>query len=393
MRKKIKELSKYYLPRIKDIRRRIHEYPEIGFEEEQTSKFIQEVLTDLAIPFEVMCKTGVVGLIKGGKPGKTILLRADMDALPVEELADVPYKSKIKGKMHACGHDGHVAGLLGAAMILNDLKTELAGNVKLMFQPAEETTGGALPMIEAGILENPTVDAALGLHLWGPLKKGHVQVCVGPMMAAADTFHVTIQGRGGHAAMPHLCIDPISIVGQAVNSLQTIISRKINPLHPAVLSICQIQAGDATNIIPETASFSGTVRTFQSTVRKEIPEYMQEFLQGICKANGAQLKFDYHYGYPALINNQEMTNLVYQAVSTCLGEEHISYLPEPNMGGEDFAYLCERVPAAFYFVGIAEENKPNPVHHHPEFQWDDSVLEISAATLAQATVNFLNAKE
>lgn len=390
MQEKMQELAKYYLPKMKAIRRSIHEYPEIGFEEERTSKFIQELLTELAIPFEVICKTGVVGLIKGGKPGKTILLRADMDALPVEELADVPYKSKIKGKMHACGHDGHVAGLLGAAMILNDLKEELVGNVKLMFQPAEETTGGALPMIEAGILEHPTVDAALGIHLWGALEKGHVQVGSGPMMAAADTFHVTIQGKGGHAAMPHLCVDPISIAMQAMNSLQTIVSRKINPLQPAVLSICQMQAGDATNIIPETASFAGTVRTFHATTRTEIPEYMQEFLHGICKVNGASLHFDYHYGYPALINNQEMTDLVYRAASQCLGEAYVSYLPEPNMGGEDFAYLCERVPAAFYFVGIAEADKPNPVHHHPKFQWDDDVLEISAATLAQATVLFLN---
>jgi len=386
----IKELADKYFTAYSRIRQHLHQYPELSGEEYETSRFIQAELDKLGIEHEVVYKTGVVGLIRGGKPGKTVLLRADMDALPIEETADVPYRSKNPGRMHACGHDGHTAGLLGAAMILNELKSELCGNVKLMFQPDEELNGGALPMIEAGILENPTVSAAFGLHLWGPMPVGKVYYKDGPMMAAADAFTITIKGRGCHAAMPQVGIDPVVIAASTITEFQNIVSRKIDPLKPAVISTCSIHGGDAFNVIPQEVELKGTVRTLHEQVRSQIPDLMEQVLKGQAEASGCDYEFNYKRGYPAVVNHKAPNQVAVSAFSKIVGSENVMELEDPNMGGEDFAYLGQRVPSAFLYVGIAEADKPVPIHHHPEFQWQDDVLKVSSAGLAQIAVDFLN---
>lgn len=385
------ELAQKFYPEVSRIRQHLHQYPELSTQEFETSKFIQSELDKLGIPYEIMDKTGVVGLIKGKHPGKTVLLRADMDALPIEEEVDIPFKSKNPGRMHACGHDGHTAGLLGAAMILNALKGDLHGTIKLMFQPDEEVSGGAQRMIAAGILENPKVDAAFGLHLWGPLPQGKVYYKDGPMMAAPDQFDITITGRGTHAAMPHLGIDPIVIGSQIVTQLQTIPSRKLNPLSPAVISVTGFNAGgDAHNVIPQQAHLKGTVRTLDPETRKIIPTLMENILKGHELSDGISYAFDYKYLYPPVINNEDTNKIAVAAFEKVVGAENVSQLSEPNMGGEDFSYLGELIPTSYLFVGIAEPGKPAPIHHHPEFQWNDEILKITSAGLAQTAWDFLN---
>lgn len=382
-------IAEKHFKHIQSIRHQIHENPEIGYEEVETSNLIKRELDALNIPYQSMAHTGVVGLIQGKYPGKTVLLRADMDALEVEELADVPYKSKVKGKMHACGHDGHVAGLLGAAMILNELKDQLHGQVKLMFQPSEEKDGGALPMIEAGILDNPKVDAAFGIHLWGPVEEGVVKTIAGPMMAAPDEFHVTIHGIGTHAAMPHLGIDPIVVASQVIMQLQTIVSRFNNPLSPAVLSVCTIHGGEAFNVIPTQVTFGGTVRTFDESLRTAIEKQIEQVVDGVCRANGTTYEYTFSRQYPPLINDEKMVDFVETSLAKIIDPNRIQRLEEPSMGGEDFAYLANNVPSAFMFVGIAKKGQPAPVHHHPMFGFDDRILIDSSCFLSQLALDYL----
>ncbi|WP_026896050.1 M20 metallopeptidase family protein [Clostridiisalibacter paucivorans] len=389
-KERIVELSKKYYDRYVELRHEIHMYPETAFEEERTAKLVANELEKLGIEvYRNIGKTGVLGIIRGKYPGHTVLLRADMDALDIQEEADVPYRSKVKGKMHACGHDGHTAGLLGAAMILNELKDEIHGNIKLVFQPAEEDSGGAKPMIDEGILENPKVDVAFGCHLWGDIKEGNIMVKYGPMMAAPDKFIIKVIGKGGHASMPHKTIDPITISAQVINSMQTIVSRKVSPLKSAVISFGSINGGLAHNVIPNVIEMSGTVRTFDDDLRKWIPEAMEKTLKGIVELNDASYEFDYIEHFPPLINNDEMTDLVSQSVSKVVGEENIIIGNEPNMGGEDFAYFAQAVPSCFFFVGIApDEDNPIP-HHHPHFAWDDKNLLVSSQSLAMIALDYL----
>jgi len=315
-----------------------------------------------------------------------------MDALLVEEKVDIPYKSKTKGKMHACGHDGHTAGLLGAAMILNELKDELKGNVKLIFQPDEENEGGALPMIKEGVLENPKVDAAFACHLWGNTKEGNIEVKFGPTMASTDIFEIDIIGEGGHAAMPHLSIDPIIMGTEIINEFQKIISRRINPLLPAVLTIGSFNGGNTHNVIPDDVTIKGTIRTFEEEVRNEIPKLMEKIIKNITKSYGGSYKFKVHKKYPSLINDKEMTYLVKKSVSKIIGEKNVFESKYPNMGAEDFAYFTQNIPSSFYFIGIAkDENKP-VAHHNPYFKWDDKNLLIVSRTLAQIAVDYLDTK-
>lgn len=390
--KNIKGLSEKYYEKLKDIRHRIHMYPEDGFCEFKTSKLIIEELTNLGIKASPIAKTGVLGIIEGKYEGKTVLLRADMDALQVEEKADVEYKSKIKGMMHACGHDGHVTGVLGAAMILNELKDELHGNVKFAFQPAEEREGGAQLMIKEGILENPKVDIAFGAHVWGEMKEGMVGVKKGALMAAPDIFNFKITGVGGHAAVPHISIDPITITCQIINGIQTIVSRMSNPVDPVVISCCKIQGGETHNVIPNDVEVEGTIRTLNEETRKWVPNVMENVIKGITSSYGATYEFEYDKGYPVLINDDKATSMVSESIAKIIGNENIIEMKEPSMGGEDFAYFAQNVPASFYFVGIAkDENKP-VIHHNPYFEWDDNNLKILSETLAQATVDFLSDK-
>ena len=386
----VKRLGEKYLQHMINLRETIHMYPEDGFSEFTTSKIIIEELEKLGIKVQKnVAKTGVVGLIEGKYPGKTVLLRADMDALKIQEQADVEYKSKIDGMMHACGHDGHVAGLLGAAMILNELKDNLHGNVKLVFQPAEERDGGALPMIEEGVLENPKVDAAFAAHLWGYLNEGEVHLKEGPMMASPDIFNIKVIGKGGHGAVPQEAIDPIVITCQIVNSLQTIVSRKINPLDPVVITCGRIQGGDCHNVIPNEVELEGTIRTFNEETRNWVPKVMEDLIRGITTSQGAAYEFKYEPKYPALINDKYMTSFAKESLKKVVGEENVFDLKEPNMGGEDFAYFAQKVPSAFIFVGIAH-NKIEPViHHNPYFKLDSKNVGILAQSLSQIAIDYL----
>ena len=386
----VKRLGEKYLQHMINLRETIHMYPEDGFSEFTTSKIIIEELEKLGIKVQKnVAKTGVVGLIEGKYPGKTVLLRADMDALKIQEQADVEYKSKIDGMMHACGHDGHVAGLLGAAMILNDLKDNLHGNVKLVFQPAEERDGGALPMIEEGVLENPKVDAAFAAHLWGYLNEGEVHLKEGPMMASPDIFNIKVIGKGGHGAVPQESIDPIVITCQIVNSLQTIVSRKINPLDPVVITCGRIQGGDCHNVIPNEVELEGTIRTFNEETRNWVPKVMEDLIRGITTSQGAAYEFKYEPKYPALINDKYMTSFAKESLKKVVGEENVFDLKEPNMGGEDFAYFAQKVPSAFIFVGIANNKSEPVIHHNPYFKWDSKNVGILAQSLSQIAIDYL----
>ena len=386
----VKRLGEKYLQHMINLRETIHMYPEDGFSEFTTSKIIIEELEKLGIKVQKnVAKTGVVGLIEGKYPGKTVLLRADMDALKIQEQADVEYKSKIDGMMHACGHDGHVAGLLGAAMILNELKDNLHGNVKLVFQPAEERDGGALPMIEEGVLENPKVDAAFAAHLWGYLNEGEVHLKEGPMMASPDIFNIKVIGKGGHGAVPQESIDPIVITCQIVNSLQTIVSRKINPLDPVVITCGRIQGGDCHNVIPNEVELEGTIRTFNEETRNWVPKVMEDLIRGITTSQGAAYEFKYEPKYPALINDKYMTSFAKEPLKKVVGEENVFDLKEPNMGGEDFAYFAQKVPSAFIFVGIANNKSEPVIHHNPYFKWDSKNVGILAQSLSQIAIDYL----
>lgn len=386
----VKRLGEKYLQHMINLRETIHMYPEDGFSEFTTSKIIIEELEKLGIKVQKnVAKTGVVGLIEGKYPGKTVLLRADMDALKIQEQADVEYKSKIDGMMHACGHDGHVAGLLGAAMILNELKDNLHGNVKLVFQPAEERDGGALPMIEEGVLENPKVDAAFAAHLWGYLNEGEVHLKEGPMMASPDIFNIKVIGKGGHGAVPQESIDPIVITCQIVNSLQTIVSRKINPLDPVVITCGRIQGGDCHNVIPNEVELEGTIRTFNEETRNWVPKVMEDLIRGVTTSQGAAYEFKYEPKYPALINDKYMTSFAKESLKKVVGEENVFDLKEPNMGGEDFAYFAQKVPSAFIFVGIANNKSEPVIHHNPYFKWDSKNVGILAQSLSQIAIDYL----
>jgi amidohydrolase len=390
---RIKALAERFYPQGREIRRHLHMYPELSGEEEESAALAARTLAEAGIAYRGnVAGHGIVGLIRGGRPGKTALLRADMDALALNEEAELPYRSRRPGVMHACGHDGHTAGLLMAGMILHELRDELPGAVKLMFQPAEETVGGALPMIEAGVLEDPKVDAAFGCHLWGNVSAGKVCVKEGPLMASPDEFNITLRGKGGHGAMPHAAVDPVIMAAETVMQFQTIISRRRNPLDPAVISVCMIRGGETHNVIPSTVDMTGTIRTFSRELRDLIPLEMERILRGVTLSAGGSYSFKVEKRYPPLVNDPGVTAIVRGAAEKIAGKANLVEAAEPNMGGEDFAYLAERVPASFFFVGIAGEGGPMP-HHSPHFRWDDGVLKISSACLAQCAVDFLLANE
>lgn len=388
---KISQLAEKFYPQVVGLRHYFHQNPELAFEEYKTAAKVAETLQALGIEVQSqIAGTGVVGLIRGSNPGATVLLRADMDALKVTEAADVAYKSTVPGVMHACGHDGHTASLLGTAMILQALKDEIAGNIKLVFQPAEEGSGGALPMIEAGVLENPKVDAAFGCHLWGNLPEGKVELKSGPLMASPDSFTITIIGKGGHAALPHVSIDPVTIAAQVILQIQTLVARRIDPLVPAVISITTIHGGDTYNVIPNTVEMTGTIRLFDNALREWVPQAMESIIQHVTQANGASYTFQLFKKFPPLINDAAMTALAEASVTKIIGKDHVQQGTTPNMGGEDFAYFAAAVPSCFYFVGIVPPGEELVSHHNPKFQWDDRNLMISMQTLAQVALDYLD---
>ena len=390
MTAKLKGLIEKYYGLGVELRREIHQYPELAFEEYKTAKLVADTLSAHGIPVQTgVAKTGVTGLIRGAKEGRTVLLRADMDALALEEKTDLPYKSARPGLMHGCGHDGHTAGLVIAALALNELKGEFAGAVKLMFQPAEETDGGALPMIEEGVLENPKVDAAFGCHLWGSAPMGEIWTKPGPLMASPDEFRVKITGKGGHAALPQAAVDPVVIAAQMITAFQVLVSRRNNPLKPLVISTCSIHGGEVHNVIPDTVEMIGTIRTLDHETRSRIHGEMEQIAADTARAWGADCEFRIFKRFPPLINNEGAVDLVRGSAAKIAGPERVK-TAEPNMGGEDFAYLAERVPAAFFYVGIAKD-KAIP-HHNSYFAWDEEALKLSSAVLCQAALDYLAAE-
>jgi len=353
-------------------RRDFHMHPELGYEEERTSKIVEEHLREWGYKIKRV-GTGIIADI--GKEGKTVALRADIDALPVQEENDVPYKSRIPGKMHACGHDAHTAMLLGAAKIIAEYKEELPNKVRLIFQPAEEGGNGALKMIEGGALEG--VNAIFGLHVWMELPSGVVGIREGPFMAGVGRFDVEIEGKGGHGASPHETIDPVPIVAQAILTFQTIISRNLNPLESGVVSVGTIKAGEAFNVIPERVYINGTYRFFTQETKKLIEKRVEEVLKGIALANNASYKLKIEEVAPPTINDSQMASLAKRVAQKL--ELKVEEVPK-SMGSEDFAFYLQKVPGAFIALGIKNEEKGiiHP-HHHPKFNVDEEVLPLGTA--------------
>jgi len=358
-----------------DIRRIIHRNPELGFEEVETSRLISEWLQKFGLEVKRgMAKTGVVGLLKGKKPGRTVAIRADMDALPMDEANRVPYASQIKGKMHACGHDAHVTILLGVAKFLSSIPDQVKGNIKWIFQPAEEGGGGGRIMVEEGVLENPKVDAIFGSHVFPFLSVGKVGIYEREGLAAADRFTIKIIGKGGHAASPHVSKDPILAAGHLITQIHSIVSRNVNPLESGVITIGKVSGGTASNIIPDEVELIGTVRSLNPQVREELKSRIEQVTQGVARSFSTDYRFDFEYGYPVLINNSEMSKLVGLACSKGIGKENVEVV-KPSMGGEDFAYYLEKVPGAFFRLGCRNEEK-GLIHpyHSSLFDIDEEVL-------------------
>ncbi len=386
---KIKAVLENLYDEMVEVRRHLHMNPELSFEEVETPKFIAEYHRNLGHEVrEQVGGRGVVAILNGAKPGKTVGLRADFDALPIQEQNDVDYKSKVDGVMHACGHDGHTATLLGVAKALNSIKDELEGRVVFIHQHAEEMQpGGAIAMIEDGCLEG--VDVIYGTHLWATEKLGEILYKEGPLTAAADRFELVIQGKGGHGAQPHLTKDSIVIASQVVVNLQQLVSRRVDPLDQAVVSIGSFDATNAFNVIADKVVLKGTVRTFKKEVQQMIKEELERIIKGTCLAADADYTLNYVDGYPATINHAKET-LQLANVATQVEEATTIREYKEQMGGEDFSYYLEHVPGTFFFTGAMVEDEANAYpHHHPKFNFDERAMLIAAKTLALVTLDFL----
>ncbi|MBE9222420.1 amidohydrolase [Cyanobacterium stanieri LEGE 03274] len=378
-------------PQLVEWRRRMHQYPELGFRENLTADFISHKLKEWGIEHQKgVAKTGIVATIKSDFDGKVLAIRADMDALPVLELNEVSYKSRHEGIMHACGHDGHSAIALGIAHYLAHNKDKFRGTVKIIFQPAEEGPGGAKPMIEEGVLQNPDVDAIVGLHLWNNLPLGTVGVREGALMAAVECFKCQIFGKGGHGAMPDQTIDSIMVGSQIVNSLQTIVSRNIKPTDSAVVTVGTFQGGTALNVIADSVKMSGTVRYFNPKYEQYIGDRIEAIIKGICQSHGAKYDLDYWQLYPPVINNARITDLV-RSVALDVVETPLGVVPEcQTMGGEDMSFFLQKVPGCYFFLGSANAEKGlNFPHHHPRFDFDETALSLGVEMFARCveTIN------
>jgi amidohydrolase len=351
-------------------RRDFHRHPELAFEENRTSAVIREFLESLGLQVETCAKTGLRAVLQGKPGGRTVALRADMDALPLQEEGDKEYISQNPGTTHACAHDGHMAIVMGTAKILSQMKDRFSGKVVFLFQPSEERIpGGAKLMIEEGALEG--VDAIFGLHLWQNLATGIVGVVKGPMMAQPDAFSITIKGKGGHGSMPQQTVDPILVASQLVVNVQSIVSRSIDPLKPVVVSFGTIKGGTIYNIIPEKVTLTGTVRSFDVDVQKLTEQRLRKITQKTCETYGATAEFEYDIGYASLVNDAGMVDFVEKITAKTLGKERIRHI-DPVMGGEDFAYYLKKVPGAFLFFGMGDGTQYP--HHHPGFDIDEKAL-------------------
>jgi amidohydrolase len=372
-------------------RRHLHANPELGFQEHETAAYVAERLRSLGIETRTgVGKTGVVGVIRGGRPGKTVMLRADMDALPVQEEGDKPYKSKNPGVMHACGHDGHTAILLAVSRILAEKRASLTGNVVLAFQPSEERPpGGALAMIEDGAMDDPKVDAVFGLHLTGQ-PVGVVGVRGGASASSADSFRATIHGVGGHGARPQTAVDPVLIAAHIVTALHTIVSRNVDPLQAAVITVGSIHAGTVPNVIPPDATMSATIRSFDQAVREKLRERIEQTVVGIARAMGGDATVEYSWGYPVLVNDHDMAEFVRSVAHEVVGEEKTRFNPPPTMASEDVGYFISRAKGCYFNVGVLNEAKGFTVtNHNPGFDIDEDALPIGVQMLTRIVERYL----
>jgi amidohydrolase len=373
------------------MRRDFHAHPELGFQEVRTSGIVARELNALGLEVRSgVGGTGVVALLEGSKPGPVLLIRADMDALPILEETGAPYASQNPGIMHACGHDGHTAVLLTVAKMLHAHRAELSGTVKFMFQPAEEGMGGAEKMISDGVLENPKVDVALGLHVWNEKPVGWIGISSGPAMAGAEIFKVKVFGKGGHGAVPHLAVDPILAAAQIITALQGIVARNVGPLQTAVVSICTIHAGETFNVIPPAAEMTGTIRTFEPAVRALVLERFEKTVHSVAEGMGCKAEIDLQMLTPATINHADTAARVKAVADRLFPQSDVDTANYTTMGSEDFAFVLEKVPGCFFFIGSANHEKGlDAGHHHPKFDIDETALPRGAALMAATAMDFL----
>lgn len=367
------------------LRRDFHKHPELAFQEERTSTEIARYLRDLGLePRTGIGGTGVTAMLTGGVPGRTVLVRADIDALPIQQESDAPYASQTEGVMHACGHDGHAAVVLAVAKILTERRANLPGRILFVFQPAEEIVQGAAAMLADGALDGVQPDVSIGLHLQSRDPVGTVSMSPGPVMAATDTFRVVVRGSGGHAAKPQLTVDPVVAASQFVTALQTLVSREVDPLAQAVFSVTSIHGGTAYNIIPEQVELKGTMRSFDAPLRKHLRERFHEVAEGVGRASGATLDVAWTEGTPAVVNDEQVTARVREIAVEQLGAARVRSAT-PTMGGDDMALWLQRAPGCYFFVGSGNEQAGiTAPHHHPAFDIDEGALPIATSLLAAA---------
>lgn len=383
------KLARKYSREMIELRRRLHQYPETALQEFQTQKAIAAKLREIGCRVNTrFWKTSVVGLLNGNGNRRVIGLRADMDALPVTEDTDYPFRSKNEGRMHACGHDSHMAAVWGAAAILSELKDKIDGSVKLVFQPSEEAPpGGAKHLVEKGVLKNPDVDMMFGLHVDPTIPVGKIGFFDGAMMAQPDDFTIQINGRGGHAARPHETIDSIVVAANVILALQFIASRQVDPVNPVVVTVGQINGGTAFNVIADKVVIRGTARTLERKLNRSIPKMIEKIVSGICRTYGASYNLDYIRGYPFLKNDKKVNDIYRKAAAELFGKKSVLELYEPIMGAEDFAYYSTEVPSAMMRIGVRNKkigaDKP---WHHPQFKIDEDVIGIGAALLAYSVI-------
>ncbi len=381
-------------PLTRDLRRDFHQHPELGFQEVRTAGIVAQHLRQWGLQVTTgVATTGVVGLLEGERPGPTVLVRVDMDALPVQEETGAPYASQVPGVMHACGHDGHTAMGLTVARLLTEARATLAGRVKFVFQPAEEGLGGAERMVAEGVLQDPRPDVVLGMHLWNERPLGWLGITSGPAMAAADRLHILVQGKGGHGAAPHLTVDPVVAAAQIITALQTVVARNLAPLDAAVVSVTRMHAGEAFNVIPPTAELEGTLRTFEPEVRRQVLDRVRQIAQGVAQALGARAEVEVQRLTPPVINDPQVAGQVRAVAQRLFPQAEIS-TTERTMGSEDFAFFMEEIPGCYFFIGSANPAKGLTYgHHHPKFDFDEEALWRGAALMAGAVAALLGGEE
>jgi amidohydrolase len=373
----------------RSLRRDFHAHPELGFHEVRTAGIIEKELKALGLEAHTgIAGTGVLAILEGSKSGPVILLRADMDALPILEETGTSYASQNPGVMHACGHDGHIAILLSVAKLLKKHRSRLTGTIKFVFQPAEEGMGGAERVIDAGVLENPKVDLALGLHIWNEQPVGWFGIPNGPAMAGAEIFKIKVIGKGGHAAAPHLSADPVLATAQVITALQEIVSRNVAPLQTAVVSVCTIHGGETFNVIPPVVELSGTIRTFEPQVRARVLQRFEKTVRAITEALECQVEINLQRLAPATVNHPEISHIVQLSANHLFPEAVIDPTDHITMGSEDFAFFLEKVPGCFFFIGSANHEKGlDAGPHHPKYDFDEVILPRAVALMTASVLN------